>query len=298
MVTTSRARRCAGTAAVWLVLLFAGAAPLAAHAQDAAALKARHAALREVLASNPFTRPVHLVSVENATDLRGHVYAVVEQPFAAVSQALRPIAHWCDILILHLNVKQCRAERPDALRLHIGRKSDQPLAEAYRFDFAYRVVTAQPDYFQLALDAEDGPMGTSHYRIALEVVALDAGRSFIHLSYAYAYGMTARLAMQTYLATLGRDKVGFSVVGTHPDGRPRHVGGTRGVIERNTMRYYLAIESYLGALSAPPAQQLDKRLDAWHAGVERYPLQLRDLERAEYLDMKRREVERQREPQG
>ena len=325
-VTGRPVRRYAGLLAVWVTLWPAGPGVSHVHAQDATALKARHVALREALASNGFQRPVHLASVESATDLRGDVHATVEQPFDVVSKALRPVAHWCDILILHLNVKHCRTGKASAssassmpasgagspprwashaagtgtewLSLNVGRKSDQPLAEAYRFEFAYRVVAAQPDYLRLALDAEDGPMGTSHYRIALEVVALDAGRTFIHLSYAYAYGLSARLAMQTYLATAGRDKVGFSVVGTHADGRPRYVGGTRGVIERNTMRYYLAIESYLGALSAPPSQQLDKRLNAWHTGVERYPLQLRELERTEYLDMKRREIERQREPQG
>ncbi|MCY1186091.1 hypothetical protein D9M73_269280 [compost metagenome] len=66
--------------------------------------------------------------------------------------------------------------------------------------------------------------------------------------------MAARVAMQGYLATIGRDKVGFSIVGNNARGQPIHVGGTRGVIERNTMRYYLAIEAYLSALSAPAAE--------------------------------------------
>ncbi len=122
---------------------------------------------------------------------------------------------------------------------------------------------------------------------------LDARRSFLHLSYAYAYGMTARLAMQGYLGTVGRNKVGFSVTGHTADGRPVYIAGTRGVIERNTMRYYLAIEAYLGALSAPAAQQAEKRLNAWFDSVERYPAQLHEMERGEYLDMKHGEIARQ-----
>ena len=59
------------------------------------------------------------------------------------------------------------------------------------------------------------------------------------------------------------------------------------------MRYYLAIEAYLGALSAPTADQTEKRLRDWFDAVERYPKQLHELERNEYLDMKRREVQRQ-----
>jgi len=65
------------------------------------------------------------------------------------------------------------------------------------------------------------------------------------------------------------------------------------VVERNTMRYYLAIESYLGALSAPPQTRLEKRLQDWFAASERYSRQLHEMERGEYLEMKRREYQRQ-----
>jgi hypothetical protein len=99
--------------------------------------------------------------------------------------------------------------------------------------------------------------------------------------------------MQGYLATIGRDKVGFSIVGSRADGQPIYVRGTRGVIERNTMRYYVAIEAYLGTLALPPAQQFERRLAAWFAGIERYPAQLHELERGEYLEMKRGELRRQ-----
>lgn len=269
-----------------------------AQAQDAASLlKARHAELREQLASNQFQRPLHLESSQTSGGLKGDIYALVEQPYAVVNPALQGINHWCDILILHQNVKSCRRQEggsADAtLSLSVGRKFDQPLADAFQLDFLYKVVADKSDYLQLLLNAEEGPMGTSRYRILLEVVALDAQRSFLHLSYSYAYGMTARIAMQGYLATTGRDKLGFSIVGRKANGQPDYMRGTRGVVERNTMRYYLAIEAYLGALSAPAPDQLEKRLNDWYAGVERYPLQLHELERGEYLDMKRKEVHRQ-----
>lgn len=286
----------------WALALLCGlAAVLPVHAQDAASLQARHAVLRESLANNTFRRPLHLESSEGPTALRGDVYAQVEQPFTVVAQALQSMDRWCDILIMHLNVKHCRGSRPssgETLSLAVGRKSDQPLAEAYHFQFAYLAPAARPDYLRVALNSDAGPFGTSDYRITLEVVPLGARRSFLHLSYSYSFGAAAQLAMQGYLATLGRDKVGFSVVGSRANGQPVYVGSTRGVIERNTMRYFLAIESYLGALSAPVAQQLDKRLNDWHTSVERYPLQLHELERAEYLDMKHREVRRQQAPDG
>ena len=46
--------------------------------------------------------------------------------------------------------------------------------------------------------------------------------------------MMGRLAMQVYLGTTGRSKVGFTVTGTQADGQPLHIGGTRGVVEVNT----------------------------------------------------------------
>lgn len=266
----------------------------AAQAQDAASLKARHETLRAALASNVFQRPLHLESTENDGDLKGEVYAQVAQPFAVAGPALRTFASWCDILILQPNVKGCQAGTSgDTLVLEVGRKFDQPLSDAYRFEFRYSVERADENYLRVVLSAAEGPLGTHRYRIALEATALDAGHSFLHLSYAYTSGLAARLAAHTYLATLGRAKVGFSVVGKGADGQPVYIGGTRGVVERNAMRWYLAIDAWLGALAVPEAARLEKRLGDWYDSAEHYPAQLHELERDEYLAMKRREVLRQ-----
>ena len=68
--------------------------------------------------------------------------------------------------------------------------------------------------------------------------------------------------------------------------------GVRGAVERNTMRYYLAIDAYLDGLSAPPADQLEKRLQTWFTATEKYPRQLHEIDRATYLDMKRSQLRR------
>lgn len=281
--------RCALLLCAWLGL------PAAAPAQDAAALQARHAALRDALADSAFGRPLHLESSESGGVLTGDIYARIAQPYAAVGPALQAMTHWCDILILHENIKRCRAATAPggaALSLDIGRKFDQELADAYAFELLY-AVTSGPGYVQVALTAAEGPLGTSAYRIVLEVAALDDGASFVHLSYSYAHSLAARWATQVYLSTIGRAKVGFSVVARRSGGAPVYVGSTRGLLERNAMRCYLAIEAYLDALSVPGPQQLEARLENWYASIERYPLQLHEIERGEYLAMKRREVARQ-----
>lgn len=267
--------------------------------QDAGTLRARHAQLRDRLAASPFNRPLVLESTRGDASLKGDVYAVVEQPFVVVAPALQGTARWCELLILHLNVKHCGATgaAPDeVLTLVVGRKFDQPLADGHKVAFRYSVPSATVDYLRVKMAADSGPLGTRDYQLAVEITPLDAKRSFVHMSYSYSYGMVARIAMQGYLSTLARDKVGFSVTDQGDSGKPVYVGGLRGVAERNTMRYYLAVEAYLGALQAPPAEQLEKRLSDWFAATERSALQLHELERDEYLTMKRREVQRQRTP--
>ena len=291
------ARNALAAALLGVAAALAFAFALPARAQDADALRARHESLREQLASNQFKRPLHLESTQTSNDLKGDVYAVVDQPYAVVGPALQGTGNWCELLILHLNVKHCAASGAppkEVLSLSVGRKFDQPLEDTHRVDFVYAQPTAGPDYLRVQMAAETGPLSTRNYRLTLEAVPLDAKRTFVHMSYAYAYGVAARMAMQGYLATAGRDKVGFSITGKGDDGKPIYIDGVRGVVERNTMRYYLAIESYLGAVGSPQAEQQEKRLRDWFGAVERYPLQLHELERDEYLTMKRKEVARQK----
>ena len=265
-------------------------------AQDAATLRARQAVLRDQLANNEFQRPLVLESAQTDGTLKGDVYAVVTQPYTVVGQALNAMDHWCDILILHLNVKNCRARDSDAgsiLSIAVGRKFYEPLEFAYWVEFTYRVAASDPNYLVVLLNADAGPLGTKSYRIVLEAVPLDMNSTFVHLSYSYAYGIVCRVAMQGYLTTIGRNKVGFSIVERKPDGTPVYVSNVRGMIERNTMRYYIAIEAYLGAYALPVSEQPEKRLRDWFDAVERYPRQLHELERDEYLSMKRRELARQ-----
>lgn len=263
-----------------------------------AGLKARYADLRAQLDRSAFGRPIVLQSSESGKAQQGEVYAVVDYPFSVVEQGLGASQSWCDVMILPYNTKHCHAEgsgRSATLTLRIGRKADQAPENAQPIKFAYEVESTSADYLRVALNAAEGPLGTRDYRIVLEATPIDARHSFIHLGYTYGFSTLSKFAMQAYLNTAGANKVGFTVTGRDANGEPRYVGGMLGATERNTMRYFLAIDAFLGSLSVPPAQRLDKRLNDWYVAAGKYPRQLSEMDRAEYLAMKRREAGRMNE---
>jgi hypothetical protein len=285
-------RRLPCLALVGLALAGAALTCAAEPVGSGAALYARYTTLESQLERSPFERPLRLDSREAPRDMQGDVHAVLAYPFSSVESALEGGQRWCDILLVHLNVKACRlaSESPESvLSVYIGKKFDEPPREAHKVEFVYRVAALAPDYFRMSLSAVTGPFGTHDYRIVVEAVPLAQGRTFIHLAYAYGYGSAAKLAMQTYLRTVAAQKVGFTVEGKLSDGRPAFVNGLRGALERNVMRYYLAIEAYLAALGAPPGQRLEERLKDWFDATEHYALQLHELDEDAYLEMKRRE---------
>jgi hypothetical protein len=275
-------------------LLF-GLAALNAFA-DAGAMRAKYTELREQLRDSPYHRPIHIDSAEGGDMLKGDIYAVLDHPYEDLSRSLQNPNDWCAILILPFNTKYChpvRSGNGTKLMMRIGRKADQPVNDAYRVDFNLQPVAATPDYFESRLTSREGPVGTHDYRITLEAIPLDAHRTFMHLGYSYSYGGMGRFAMQAYLSTAGASKVGFTVVGRDANGQPQYIGGMRGAIERNVMRYYLAIDAHLASLSAPPDQQLDKRVQTWFDSTERYARQLHEMDRSQYIAMKKGEYERQ-----
>lgn len=296
------ARRLAAFAALlllglapWLSAARAAAvdpAPVEPNARGAA-LVARFAQLRGEARHDGFGQPLVLLSHEGDGALHGEVYARIDHPYPAVEQGLHDARQWCEVLVLPFNVKGCEAHggpQGSRLVLLIGRHKDSTPDDTYRLDFRFAAEARDADFLRIALAAPAGPFGTRDYRIVLEAAPAGAERTLVHLDYSYAYGWVSQLAMQAYLSTAGADNVGFTVEGRDGDGKPVYVRGMRGVMERNTMRYFLAIQAYLDALAAAPARREDARLEAWFRAVERYPRQLHEMPLGQYLAMKHREL--------
>jgi|SRR5688572_6755577 len=253
---------------------------------DPTALHALYAASVERLRDSPFGRPLWIASTEADRRLEGEIRAVVERPFTEV-EALADPAHWCELLTLLPNIRQCRAAAADRLTLWFARRFDQPPADTQPVRFDMRTRAVRGVHLEVVLQAPKGPLGTSDYRVELGAVPVDKERAFLRVRYGYAYGLSARLAADGYLATRGRDKVGFTVVASDAAGTPEYIGGLRGAVERNAMRLYLAIDAHLDALDASAAQRRDRSLRTWLDAIARYPQQLAEADRSAYLEAKR-----------
>jgi len=259
------------------------AMPLQSLDGSAGALRSAWSQLADSRQETAFKEPLRLASGESSGALRGTLYAVVDRPSREVQAALSNPAGWCAVLVLDPNVHGCRSQ-PERIDVIFG-EHKAPVV------FTFRPGAVADDYLQVRLTAEQGPMGTTDYAIALEASPLDAGRTIVHLSFAQSLSWTSRLAMAAYFNTVGRGKVGFTVTDRDADGHPVYVGDLRGGVERNLMRQYFAILAYLDSLSAPREQQADRRVRTWLAHTERYPLQLH--EEASYFARKAPEVRRQ-----
>lgn len=266
---------------------------LALSAASAGTLQQRYEDLRPQLASSPFGLPLHMESSERDGHVAGAVLAVVNHAFPGIASALRGSSAWCEVLILHVNFSGCEVVGADGaaekIRLKMSRKGSDPDADTHEIKFRFVQVESSAGRFLVRLTAARGPLGTHDYRLEFEAAPLEAARSaksLVRLSYGYGFGGAAQLAMSTYLQTAGKDKVGFTVTGRDAKGAPEYVGGLRGVLERNTMRYYLAVDSFLRSGSQPRAVRKSWRFNAWFDATERYRRQLHELTKQEYLRSK------------
>jgi hypothetical protein len=260
--------------------------------QSYQALRLSYQQLRPQLEHNAYNAPVVIHSRIEHGKATGHVYAILQHSFSDVSAMLDSTRQWCDATTLHINIKLCTSHQQNdqaTLSLYVGEKEYQTPDEAYRIDYRYRVTAQSSQFIQTHLSAKSGPMDSKDYVINVEAIPLGNKASFVHFSYSARYGIFSRLLINTYLATAGRNKVGFTPQGVDADGHTIYIKGLQGIIERNCMRYFLALQSYLDTLSLPANQRFEASLNEWYGYTLKYRRQLYEVDRQEYLDAKHRE---------
>jgi hypothetical protein len=248
------------------------------------------------LETSPFGIPLYLDSFEQGDRVHVDVYGIFAYPFSSVSSVLKEPANWCDIVALHPNVKACtyrNLEDAWQLTFYLGRKTFQPPQDARQVIYHFRDLERGRGYLDIALTAAVGPLGTKDHQLKFEALPLDGAKTFVHVTYAYKNSAFLSLAEKVYFSTRGRDKVGFTVAGTDQRGKPVYITGPRGAIERNAVRYYFAIQAVMDSLPYPEKSRFNIRTSKWFDLTNRYPRQLFELEKSDYLSFKKKEYEHQ-----
>lgn len=279
-----------------LLLLLAGI-PLTAWGGEGNAprLQNQYQELRNLAQRGPFGVPLSVQSEVRSDQVSAEVHGIIEHPFEAVKAALSTPASWCEFAPLHMNVKACTFQMQSydtLLTLYIGRRYYQSPEDASSQPYQFAVHTGEPGSLSVALSAPQGLFGTTAHRLQLEATGME-GRTVVVLRSSYVPSVVTRLMTAIYLATVGRNKVGFSREDAGPPASPRYVKGFRGLVERNAMRYYLAFEAFLDMQSVPVIHRFEACINAVYDLMEQYPAQLHEMGKAEYLDAKRRERENQ-----
>ena len=248
--------------------------------------------LRPRLAQSPLRGGLVLDSSESSDRTNGDIYAVMDVALQRLEQINRDPVRWCEILLLMSNSKNCTSgidRNSPVLLLQMGTKGPQELSSTMAMDFHFSSSKVQAPVLETLLSSSTGPMGTKDGTLRLRAISLPGDQAFIHLHYSYRSSMAGRFATEMYLQTLGRGKVGFSTEA----GSEHLVGGVRGIIERNTMRYFIALGCALQfSATELPAHRFSRMTACWYDETQRYPVQLYEMPRADYLDMKRAEYAR------
>jgi hypothetical protein len=269
--------------------------------QAEATLAQRYAALTAGPA-RPLAPGVYLESSEASQQARGEVLARLDLPYATAAAVLSDAQSWCRLLLLHPNVKHCLPGTGGRggvlLDLTMAAQRDGLFGQEHPLQLSWNTLARDASHLAVELMAERGPMGTRDYRIGFELAPLEAGTSVMRLVYSSAFTATGLWMAQAYVATVARHRVGFTVVDTDAQGRPVYVRGVRAAVERNTMRFHLAVQSWLAVQPHPPEQRVARAIEAWFDASERHAAQLHEVEREEYVARKTAEFARVAGPEA
>ncbi|MBD3670739.1 MAG: hypothetical protein HUJ29_08185 [Gammaproteobacteria bacterium] len=254
-------------------------------------------ALRDVYASihqtNPKSQyPFHIISSEDGDLLSANIFMLLQVPYAEFRTQLQSPRNWCEFLILHLNIKSCVESERKAdsyLTLYVGRKVYQPPEITYQLEYRFRLLENRDAFFESIMSAETGPMRTRDYRIRVQASPYE-GKTLLRLGMQYRRSFFSKSATFTYLKTLGRNKIGFTITGEDEQGLPIYVDGVKAVIERNVMRYFLAVNVYL---EQDANTDFQTRLNHWFDATQKYHEQLYEYDRETYIESKLKEYTNQ-----
>lgn len=250
-------------------------------------LTARYRDLIAQIEDSPFHAPVAVRSNDLGNTVSAEVHGVLNQPFSEVAEVLGDASAWCAFMTLSLHIKACTwTSATSTLTLYVGTKDYQTPDEAYEVQYGFK-TNRQSEQIVVDLESPRGPMGTKQNRLVMEAMAMN-GETMLHFKSSLEMSTASRLVAATYLATLGRHRIGFSLVDDR-EGKKTPIKGIQGMIERNAMRYYLALQTHMEQRKEPETHRFEQSINAWYDLTERYHDQLYEVSREEYIENKKRE---------
>jgi len=235
--------------------------------------------------------PIHLVTRQDKHQLTVKLVGLMPYGFSEVASVLAQPDSYCEFLPLMFNVKTCVvSERSPQTRIryYVAGKHYNPPLTSFRINSRYRLVHYGGDFLGVNLESDEDSFGSSQYRVELRAVPFN-GQTLISVNSLYAPGRLTRMATYTYINVFARDKPGFTMVKPAGADRPLPITGFPAIIERSSVRAYLALKSMMVNRHLRPDQQYEARLRTWYDLNVPYNKQLYELERSQYLDIKRRE---------
>jgi len=227
----------------------------------------------------------------------GHAFSLLQHPYSDVVNLLSSMKNWCLALILNVNIKTCTYEHETSNLKHMNFyvEDEHYVApeNAYHIRYQYDIVQWEKDYQYVRMEARDGPYDTGDYLFIVEIIPVEENRSFIHLAYSTRFGWISRLLLNTYLATIGRNKYGFTIVAENKHGMAKYIRGIEAIMERNTARYLLAFQAYLETHTVNLENRFMAGLNRWHSYTELFRPQLYELDNSEYISNKQKEFKNQ-----
>jgi len=227
--------------------------------------------------------PLSIRSQVSDDKLRAEVFAVKAYAFPDLVKKLSSPDKWCQFITLHLNIKACvyQSGPNPSLSFFAGRKFYEPAESAFELEYRFKQEAFSNEYSKISLLADEGPFGTKDYLIVLELLKIN-DEVLISMSLSYQTSFSSRLGTKIYLSTIGADKIGFTRV-KDENGEYVFIKGIEGIIERNVMRYYLALLTYLDTNHDFPMTE------SWFDATEQFSKQLHEVEKTDYLDAKKME---------
>lgn len=281
---------------IWIIIVVACIAfspPAWSDANGPQRLAAAYQTIRGKLNDSAADMPLYVRSDEHEGVFNAEVYGIVDYPVRVLVDALMIPASWCEFTTLHPNIKHCTYELQDnsvlfTFYLARSRKPLRSLQHAYVLKLKFRVLALGKDYFKVLFEGNEGPMDTRNHRFQLEAMPV-ADSAFVRVKFSYQSRLMSRLAIAIYLGALSPNRIGFSIVGIDNDGAPIYVKGNRGLLERHVVRSYLTVIAFMHTRNAPAQDRFEVQMNRWYDLAERYVLQLHEMERDKYIDVKRHE---------